>query len=82
MGSARSLSLVVFYLIKHMFDNPFAAIAAGAIAGFSLVAIHANIVNHVAALKDAEVQQCRTMDWPAEKHEAMMSHCIALGVLK
>jgi len=65
-----------------MFNNPYTAIAAGAITGFSLIAIHANIVNHIAALQAAEVQQCRTMDWPADKHEAMMSHCIALGVLK
>lgn len=65
-----------------MFNNPYTAIAAGAIAGFTIVGIHANIVNHVEALQAAEVQQCRTMDWPADKHEAMMHHCIALGVLK
>lgn len=65
-----------------MFNNPYTAILAGAITGFTIIAIHSNIVNHVAALEEAEVNQCRTMDWPVDKHEAMMHHCIALGVLE
>ena len=67
------------FTFSFMFNNPYTAILAGVITGFSIVGIHANIVNHVASIDAAFAEQCATQDWPAHQHDAHVEYCLAEG---
>ena len=75
--SAASTFHVIY--ISFMFNNPFAAIAVGCIAGFSIVGLHANIVDYAASIDEAFAKQCATQDWSAHQHDAHVEYCLASG---